>query len=165
MSPFTGPIPPSIAVVVRKEDLATTTTTSNHIVLDQLTAEFGQGFCDEVLEDFFFRLLDDNDLLRFFEGVNNKFLQQHQRKFLMYIFTDQIPSHAHELISRGHKRLFDKGLSERHFDKVTELLAETLLCRGVKPSLIRVIKENAAPIRAIFQENAKRVKAKIPLRI
>jgi hypothetical protein len=72
MSPLTEPIPPSIAVVVRKEDLATTTTTSIHIVLDQLTAEFGQGFGDEVLDDFFFRLLDDNDLLHFFEGVNNK---------------------------------------------------------------------------------------------
>lgn len=123
--------------------------------MEQLKNERGEGFIDEVFDDFFFQLLCDNDLLTLFDGVDNKWLKKHQRKFLMYAFTDGVPANAHEIIPRGHNRLFKMGLSEQHFDKVIQLLSEALLCQGVEQRLVDIIVNNASPVRDIFKKNAK----------
>lgn len=117
----------------------------------------GTETLDAAIDEFYFRLVCDEELLVFFEGVNLEFLKRHQRNFLNAACTDfPDAEEAAKRIARGHARMFGMGLSEVHFDMVAQHLTETLLCMGVQEELIDEVVANVAPIRAIFQENAKK---------
>jgi len=117
----------------------------------------GTEALDAAIDEFYFRLVCDEELLVFFEGVDLEFLKRHQRNFLNAACTD-FPDveEAAKRIARGHARMFGMGLSEVHFDMVAQHLTETLLSMGVEEELTDEVVANLAPIRAIFQENSKK---------
>ena len=136
------------------EELAAAPSTPS--LLDRLG---GKEALTAVVEAFYFRILCDDDLLGFFDGVNTSLLKVHQHKFLAMAFS------AHSLdidavsesIAESHRRLWATGLSEVHFDLVAAHLVDTLLEMGVAQPLIDEVVAIVGPLRAVFKENAKLV--------
>lgn len=73
------------------------------------------------------------------------------------------------LIHTKHKRLFDEGLSEEHFDIVAGHFIDTLNHLGVKQMQIDEAVGVIAPLRPVFEKEAieaqKRKQTKIMMRL
>lgn len=110
-----------------------------------------------VVDQFYVRVLGDDKLYHFFEGVNMSHLKLHQLKFLRMAFTE-IPKNVNvkSMIIKKHCELFvDKGLNETHFDLVAGHLVDALQHLGVSSDLIAESLAVVAPLRPIFVETAR----------
>ncbi|MEB3212690.1 MAG: group 1 truncated hemoglobin [Leptolyngbyaceae bacterium] len=79
-----------------------------------------------VVDKFYQRVLDDNRIKHFFDGVDMVKQKAHQTAFLTYAFggTNRY-SGTH--MSAAHKHLVEKmGLNDEHFDAILENLVATL---------------------------------------
>jgi hypothetical protein len=87
----------------------------------------------------------------FFEGVNKQILKAHQRRFLTVVFTE-IPKDfdAKAYIIERHYKLFDKGVTVKHFDLIVQHVEEALAGFSIDPRLIAETKEHLAPFREAF---------------
>jgi len=109
------------------------------------------------IEELYFRLLCDEELLVFFEGVNLQLLKVHQQTFLrVALSNNNIEKHfdAGTIIRGAHARLFEKGLCGTHFDLVANHLVESLLSLGIQQDLIDEVVGVVGPLRTIFEENS-----------
>jgi truncated hemoglobin YjbI len=77
----------------------------------------GPAALEAAVEILYEKLLTDDKLTRFFEGVDMEQLKLHQRKFLTIALTE-IPKGVDVpgLMKEKHKRFFAIGLNETHFD-------------------------------------------------
>mmetsp|Transcript_1345 Transcript_1345/g.3389 ORF Transcript_1345/g.3389 Transcript_1345/m.3389 type:complete len:136 (-) Transcript_1345:562-969(-) len=105
---------------------------------------------------FYGRVLADERLQKFFEGVDPKKLEAHQFRFLKLALT-KVPKSVNvlELIQTKHSRLFDMGLNETHFDMVAAHLVEALKSLGVSEEHINEIVGIVGPLRAVFEKGAQ----------
>ena len=113
----------------------------------------GNAALDAAIEELYFRLVCDEELLVFFEGVDLALLKAHQTRFMRLAFT-KIPPNVDvcEMIARAHGRLFRMGLSAEHFDMVAAHLVETLQVLGISQELIDEVVAVVGPLRAVFEE-------------
>jgi len=107
------------------------------------------------VDEFYARLIEDNELQPFFEGVNVKLLKWHQYNFMSIAFTEipedmDIPA----LIQTKHSRLFMDGLNEKHFDIVASHFVATLNHLGVKQPEVDDAVAVIAPLRPLFVASA-----------
>jgi truncated hemoglobin YjbI len=108
-----------------------------------------QEFCRRILKDPVFEL--------FFQGSDmcpHQFTA-HQERFFAMAFTDVNLPQASLVIRGAHRSLFEKGLSEDHFDMFLNHFAETLADRGFAEAIIRHASGILAPIRDIFEDAAE----------
>eukprot|EP00980_Cylindrotheca_fusiformis_P029658 scaffold23670_cov113-Cylindrotheca_fusiformis.AAC.1 len=93
----------------------------------------------------------DDELRPYVERVNKTFLMDHQRRFMSVAFADIGDLDVKTFIIERHYKLFDKGVSEKHFDLILRYMEESLSELSVAPDLIAEMKENLAPFRAVFE--------------
>jgi hemoglobin len=81
------------------------------------------------------KILGDPDLAPFFENVDVEVLRRSQTAFVTYAFggTDTYSGRNLRVV---HAAAVQKGLSDLHFDRVAEYLADSLQEMGVAPDLI-----------------------------
>ena len=112
------------------------------------------------VEIFYDRLVADEQLAKFFEGISIIRLKTHQKKFLTIAFTE-IPTDLDMVayMIDKHSRLFQElELNETHFDLVAGHLVAALQQLNVPENLIGEVVAIVGPLRAIFANEAERIK-------
>lgn len=117
----------------------------------------GMTALNSIVHEYCRRVIKDPELERFFEGVDPRIITAHQVLFFQMAFT-KIDSHQKaELVIRStHQRLFAIGLSEYHFDIFSRHVEETLRDRGFCSLIVQEALGVIAPLRIVFEEEAKR---------
>ena len=119
----------------------------------------GEPALEAAVNEFYKRLVVDEKLSLFFDGVDVESLKDHQRKFLRLAFT-KIPESVDvgALLLEKHQRLFKMGCNEEHFDIVAGHFVETLQHLGVPKDLIDEAVAIVVPLRPIFVKGAELAK-------
>lgn len=119
----------------------------------------GEAALEAAVDEFYARLVVDETLKRFFEGIDLGNLKEHQRKFLRIALT-KIPSSLDvgEFMYKKHKKLFLDGLNEIHFDTVAGHFIATLESLQVPKPLIDEAVGIIAPLRGVFEEGGEKAK-------
>jgi hemoglobin len=123
------------------------------LLLDRIGGEDALALA---VDKFYEKNIAHEEVARFFEGVDMKLLRAHQFKFMKLAFT-VIPADMDvgAIIEKSHGRLFDMGLNEKHFDVIASNLVETMQELGVSSNVIDDAVAVVAPLRGIFEEQAK----------
>ncbi|MBC2604689.1 group I truncated hemoglobin [Pelagicoccus albus] len=96
----------------------------------------GEAAVDAAVDLFYQKVLADERIKHFFEGVDMKRQASHQKKFLTFAFGGSA-GYSGKNMRAAHKRLVeDMGLNESHFQAVMENLGATLQELGVPDDLI-----------------------------
>jgi hemoglobin len=131
---------------------------TKQLLLDRLG---GEESLQLAVDKFYEKNVSDQELARFFDGVDMIRLRAHQVKFTKLAFTE-IPEGTDVvgMLEKSHGRLFDMGLSEKHFDLVAGNLVASLQELGVDADAIDDVVAVVGPLRAVFEDQAnKRVEA------
>jgi len=95
----------------------------------------GSAAVDAAVDKFYRRVLLDDRISNFFEGVDMDKQAAKQKAFLTMAFGG--PNNYTALdMKTGHAHLVDKGLDDSHFNAVVEDLGATLKEMGVPDELI-----------------------------
>lgn len=101
----------------------------------------GSSALKQAVDIFYKKTLEDEELAPFFEGVDMYYLQLHQEAFMSYAFGASTPYTGPD-IRQAHKSLVeDKGLTDKHFDRVAVHLHTTLSEMDVSQNLIEEVLE------------------------
>lgn len=96
----------------------------------------GEAAVDAAVKLFYKKVLADDRIKHFFEGVDMEKQASHQKRFLTYAFGGA-PDYPGKSMQMAHKRLVEEmGLNDEHFDAVMENLGATLQDLGVPADLI-----------------------------
>ncbi|MBL8151570.1 MAG: group 1 truncated hemoglobin [Blastocatellia bacterium] len=106
----------------------------------------GEAAVDAAVDVFYRKVLSDNRINRFFEGVDMDKQAAKQKAFLTMVFGG--PHNYTGLdMRKGHAHLLEKGLNDSHVDAVIELLGESLKELGVGADLIAKVQATAESTR------------------
>lgn len=110
-----------------------------------------------VVDEFYDRILADEQLMGFFDDTSVVVLKLHQVGFMKLAFTE-IPQDIDPvaLLTEKHQALFQKGLNGQHFDMVAGHFVGALQHAGVEQSLIDEAASVVLPLRPVFVEGAKK---------
>ena len=95
---------------------------------------------------FYDRVLADDRIAHFFEGVDMQRQVGKQRAFLVMAFGGP-NTYTGDDMRRGHAHLVARGLNDSHFDAVVENLAFTLRELGVGSAAIAEVARIAESVR------------------
>jgi len=95
----------------------------------------GEGAVDAAVDIFYRKVLTDDRISAFFDGVDMDRQAAKQKAFLTMAFGGP-HNYTGADMRRGHQHLVAQGLNDSHFDAVVELLGQTLTELGVAPALI-----------------------------
>lgn len=99
----------------------------------------GKDAVNAAVDLFYDKVLADDRISHFFEGVDMKRQRAHQKAFMTYAFGGA-PGYDGRSLREGHKKLVEeRGLSDMHFEAVAEDLKMTLEEMGVDPRLIKEV--------------------------
>ncbi|WP_045227090.1 group I truncated hemoglobin [Methyloterricola oryzae] len=103
---------------------------------DSLYAKLGgEAAVDAAVDIFYRKVLSDNRINRFFEGVDMDKQAAKQKSFLTMAFGGP-HNYTGMDMRRGHAHLVKQGLNDSHFDAVMENLAATMKELNVPDDLI-----------------------------
>lgn len=95
----------------------------------------GEAAVDAAVNKFYRRVLADDRVNSFFEGVDMERQAAKQKAFLTMVFGG--PHNYTGLdMKKGHAHLVERGLNDTHFDAIVENLGTTLREMGVADALI-----------------------------
>lgn len=106
--------------------------TENATLFEQLG---GEGAVNAAVDIFYRKVLADQRINRFFDGVDMDKQAAKQKAFLTMAFGGPAYYSGKDM-REGHTRLVKMGLDDSHFDAVIENLATTLSELGVSTTLI-----------------------------
>ncbi len=95
----------------------------------------GQPAVEAAVDIFYRKVLMDDRISRFFEGVDMDKQRAKQKGFLTMAFGGP-HNYSGKDMRMGHAHLVKMGLNDSHFDAVVELLGGTLKELGVADDLI-----------------------------
>ena len=95
----------------------------------------GEAAVDAAVDIFYRKVLSDDRISSFFDGVDMDRQAAKQKAFLTMAFGGP-HNYTGADMRRGHQHLVARGLNDSHFDAVVELLGQTLAELGVAPALI-----------------------------
>lgn len=96
----------------------------------------GEASIELAVDKFYERVLSDERIKHFFDGVDMPKQRKHQRAFLTYAFGGTSNYNGRSM-REAHKKLVEqRGLNSEHFDAVAENLIATLREMGVSDELI-----------------------------
>ncbi|HHJ80671.1 MAG TPA: group 1 truncated hemoglobin [Candidatus Tenderia electrophaga] len=95
----------------------------------------GEAAVDAAVDIFYRKVLADDRINKFFEGVDMGKQSAKQKAFLTMAFGGP-SSYSGKDMREGHAHLVAKGLNDSHFDAVMENLGATLTELGVPGDLI-----------------------------
>lgn len=104
---------------------------------------------DEIVEDVYFRVLNDKRISRFFRNVNTVQLMQHQGIFLTILFSsrEQLDDAVLDSLRKTHKSV---GVTDVHFDLFISHLMASVRSLEVAPSMVQEITVVLAKLRTCF---------------
>jgi hemoglobin len=113
-----------------------------------LYEQLGGAPAVEAAVDLFYRkVLLDNRINGFFEGVDMDRQIAKQKSFLTMVFGGPV-SYSGQDMRRAHAHLVARGLNDTHFDAVVENLGASLAELGVAAELIQEVAALAETTRA-----------------
>lgn len=89
----------------------------------------GAPAIETAVDKFYVRVLADDRVNQFFDGVDMKRQIGKQRAFLAMV-TGGPPKYTGLSMKKGHAHLVEQGLNDSHVDAIIELLGATLLEMG-----------------------------------
>lgn len=95
----------------------------------------GEAAVNAAVDIFYRKVLGDDRINQFFDGVDMDKQAAKQKAFLTMAFGGP-NNYTGEDMRRGHAHLVERGLNDSHFDAVVELLGATLKELGVADELI-----------------------------
>lgn len=96
----------------------------------------GSNAVSLAVDRFYDRVLNDDRVKHFFEGLDMNKQREHQRDFLTYAFGGA-PHYDGRPMRKAHQKLVEEqGLTGEHFDAIAEDLVLTLQEIGVSQELI-----------------------------
>ena len=120
------------------------TPTQQSTLFEQLG---GSAAVDAAVDRFYRKVLADDRINAFFEGVDMDRQAAKQKAFLTMVFGGP-NNYTGEDMRRGHAHLVARGLNDSHFDAVVENLGGTLRDMGVAEPLIQQVAALAETTRA-----------------
>jgi hemoglobin len=106
----------------------------------------GQPAVDLAVDMFYRKVLRDDRINRFFDGVDMEKQIAKQKAFLTMVFGGPANYTGKDMRS-GHAHLLKMGLNDSHVDAVIELLGQTLTELGVGKPLIDQVAALANSVR------------------
>jgi hemoglobin len=106
----------------------------------------GQAAVDAAVDSFYRKVLKDNRIKHFFDGVDMDAQIAKQKSFLTMVFGGPA-NYSGKDMRAGHAHLVQRGLNDSHVDVVVELLGQTLTELGVAPQLISQVAGLANSVR------------------
>lgn len=103
----------------------------------------GAAAVDLAVDKFYERVLNDDRIKHFFDGMDMDRQRSHQKAFLTYAFGGG-SAYSGRMMREAHRSLVAKGLSSEHFDAVAEDLMATLQELGVSEELMAEVAAIAA---------------------
>lgn len=117
-------------------------------IMSNLYEQIGGAPAVEAAVDLFYRkVLVDDRINSFFEGVDMDRQIAKQKSFLTMVFGGPV-SYTGQDMRRAHAHLVARGLNDGHFDAVVENLGASLAELGVAPELINQVAALAETTRA-----------------
>ncbi len=95
----------------------------------------GPAAVDAAVDNFYRKVLSDDRVARFFEGVDMDTQHAKQKAFLTMAFGGP-HNYTGKDMRTGHARLLKMGLDDSHVDAIIEILGATLREMGVREELI-----------------------------
>ena len=96
----------------------------------------GEGAIDAAVDRFYEKVLADDRIKHFFDGVDMDRQRRHQKAFLTFALGGA-KAYSGKSMRKAHARLVEEhGLNDDHFDAVIENLGATLAELGVPEALI-----------------------------
>jgi hemoglobin len=96
----------------------------------------GAGAVSAAVDKFYEKVLADERIKHFFDGMDMQRQAEHQKQFLTHAFGGS-SDYSGRSMAAAHKRLVQEmGLTDYHFDAVMENLGSTLQELGVPADLI-----------------------------
>lgn len=95
----------------------------------------GEGAVNAAVDIFYRKVLKDDRIKRFFDGVDMDKQAAKQKAFLIMAFGGP-HNYTGEDMRKGHAHLVKQGLNDSHFDAVMENLGATLAELNVPAQLI-----------------------------
>lgn len=106
----------------------------------------GEPAVNAAVDIFYRKMLSDDRVSRFFEGVDMDRQAGKQKAFLTMVFGGPNKYTGKDMYE-GHKHLIKMGLNDSHVDAVIENLGSTLKELGVKDELIAQVAALANSVR------------------
>jgi len=106
----------------------------------------GQPAVDKAVEVFYRKVLADDRINEFFDGVDMEQQINKQKGFLTMVFGGP-NNYTGKDMREGHKHLVARGLNDSHVDAVIELLGATLQELGVAADDIQEVANTANSVR------------------
>ena len=106
----------------------------------------GQAAVDAAVDIFYRKVLVDERINEFFDGVDMEQQINKQKGFLTMVFGGP-NNYTGKDMREGHKHLVERGLNDSHVDAVIENLAATLQELGVADDDIQAIADIANSVR------------------
>ncbi|MET0545113.1 MAG: group 1 truncated hemoglobin [Caulobacterales bacterium] len=106
----------------------------------------GAAAVDKAVDIFYGKVLGDDRIKSFFDGVDMGRQRQKQKAFLTMAFGGP-NNYTGASMRRGHAHLVERGLNDSHMDAVIENLATTLSELGATPSDIAEVGVIANSVR------------------
>ena len=106
----------------------------------------GEAAVNAAVDIFYRKVLADDRINQFFEGVDMEKQAAKQKAFLTMAFGGP-NNYTGEDMRKGHAHLVEKGLNDSHVDVIIELLGETLKELGVSDDLIAEVAAIANSVR------------------
>jgi hemoglobin len=106
----------------------------------------GEKAMDEAVDIFYRKVLSDDRISRFFEGVDMDRQAAKQKAFLTMVFGGP-NNYTGKDMRRAHAHLVAQGLNDSHFNAVVENLGETLRELGVGDAQIAEVAKIAESAR------------------
>ncbi len=106
----------------------------------------GQEAVDTAVDIFYRKVLSDDRVNYFFDGVDMDKQINKQKGFLTMVFGGP-NNYTGKDMREGHKHLVAKGLNDSHVDAIIELLGGTLAELGVAESDIQEVAAIANSVR------------------
>ncbi|MCH9754049.1 MAG: group 1 truncated hemoglobin [Alphaproteobacteria bacterium] len=106
----------------------------------------GKDAVNAAIDIFYEKVLADDRIKHFFDGVDMARQRGKQKAFLMYVFGG-LNKYSGKNMREGHAHLVERGLNDSHFDAVVENLATTLKELEVTDDLISEVAKVAESTR------------------
>jgi len=121
-----------------------TTVSSNRSLFDQLG---GPPAVEAAVDIFYRKVLTDDRISHFFDGVDMDLQRAKQKAFLTMAFGGP-HNYSGKDLRAGHARIQSMGLNDTHVDAVIELLGATLQELDVPDALIQQVAAIANSVRS-----------------
>jgi len=107
----------------------------------------GAPAVDAAVDIFYRKVLSDDRISHFFDGVDMDHQIAKQKAFLTMVFGGPV-AYSGKDMRTGHAHLVERGLNDSHVDAVIELLGQTLAELNVPAETIAKVAAIAESVRA-----------------